>query len=144
MKTFKAYQVHPNIPESLAFLEELSRNMWWCWDKDAIELFRRINPKKWAKSGRNPIYFFTKIPQNRFEELAEDEGYLAHLERVRDEFSKRVLEMPENEGLSVTGSETIAYFSMEFGIHESLPFFAGGWVFWPAITSRRHRTRDFR
>ena len=62
MKTFKAYQVHPNIPENLAFLEELSRNMWWCWDKDAIELFRRINPRKWAEAGRNPIFFFTKIP----------------------------------------------------------------------------------
>lgn len=126
MKTFKAYQVHPNIPESLAFLEELSRNMWWCWDKDAIELFRRINPKKWAKSGRNPIFFFTKIPQNRFEELAEDEGYLAHLQRVRDEYRKRVLDRPENIGLPVAAPETIAYFSMEFGIHESLPFFAGG------------------
>jgi len=126
MKSFKAYQVHPNIPEKLSFLEELSRNMWWCWEKDAIELFRRINPKKWAKAGRNPLYFFTKISQNRFEELAEDDGYLAHLKRVRDEYQKRVLKTPETGGLPVAVPETIAYFSMEFGIHESLPFFAGG------------------
>ena len=126
MKTFKAYQVHPNIPENLAFLEELSRNMWWCWDKDAIELFRRINPRSWAEAGRNPIFFFTKIPQERFEELGRDDGYLAHLNRVRDEYQKRVLDLPENKNLKVKPPETIAYFSMEFGIHESLPFFAGG------------------
>jgi starch phosphorylase len=100
--------------------------MWWCWSKDAIELFRRIDPKKWAEAGRNPIYFFTKIPQERFEELAEDDGYLAHLDRVRDEYRKRVLGAAPNENLKVAAPETIAYFSMEFGIHESLPFFAGG------------------
>ena len=126
MRNFKAFQVHPNIPANLAFLEELSRNMWWCWEKDAIELFRRIDPKKWAEAGRNPIYFFTRIPQRRFEELAEDEGYLAHLGRVRDEYQKRVLAAPETNGVPVQAPETIAYFSMEFGIHESLPFFAGG------------------
>jgi starch phosphorylase len=106
MKNFQTYQVYPNIPKNLSFLEVLSRNMWWCWNKDAIELFRRIDPPLWGESGRNPIVFLSKIPQSRFEKLAKDKGYLAE---------------------SVFGpQETIAYFSMEFGIHESLPLFAGG------------------
>jgi starch phosphorylase len=126
MKSFKAYQVHPNIPDNLSFLEELSRNMWWCWSKDAIELFRRIDPKKWAEAGRNPIYFFTRIRQERFEELAKDDGYLAHLDRVREEYRARVLQTAETGNLKIAAPDTIAYFSMEFGIHESLPFFAGG------------------
>jgi len=55
MKNFQTYQVFPNIPLSLEFLEELSRNLWWCWNKDAIELFRRIDPALWVACERNPI-----------------------------------------------------------------------------------------
>ena len=126
MKNFQTYQVHPNIPENLAFLELLSRNMWWCWKKDAIELYRRIDPPRWVESGRNPIAFLAKIPQNRFEQLAKDDGYLAHLDRVRESFQNLVLDPVIENGVLVTHGETVAYFSMEFGLHESLPLFAGG------------------
>jgi len=126
MKNFQTYQVYPNIPKKLEFLEVLSRNMWWCWKKDAIELFRRIDPSLWVESGRNPIAFLSKIPQRRFVSLAKDDGYLAHLEGVKEQFKSRVLD-PVNQPNSSYGSQdTIAYFSMEFGIHESLPLFAGG------------------
>ena len=126
MKNFQTYQVYPNIPDSLSFLETLSRNMWWCWQKDAIELFRRIDPPLWVDSARNPIAFLARLPQDRFEQLAADDGYLTHLERVKANFEKLVL-APADPGQSAFGSqETVAYFSMEFGIHESLPLFAGG------------------
>jgi starch phosphorylase len=126
MKTFQTYQVYPNIPENLTFLEALSRNMWWCWKKNAIELFRRIDPPLWTESGRNPIDFLSKISQNRFEKLAEDEGYLAHLERVKEQFQSSVLDPMDRTESPFGPQDTIAYFSMEFGIHESLPLFAGG------------------
>jgi hypothetical protein len=71
----------PDIPEPLSFLETLSRNLWWSWNQNAIELFRRINPRLWDASGRNPIVFATHIPQERFEELAHDDSYLAHWSR---------------------------------------------------------------
>jgi starch phosphorylase len=126
MKNFQTYQVFPNIPLSLEFLEELSRNLWWCWKKDAIELFRRIDPARWEACERNPIAFLANIPQNRFEELAEDEGYLDLLARVKKEFHNRVLEPVDQDENPYQPGDTIAYFSMEFGIHESLPLFAGG------------------
>jgi starch phosphorylase len=126
MKNFQIYQVHPNIPENLAFLEILSRNMWWCWKKDAIELFRRIDPPRWVESSRNPIAFLAKIPQNRFEQLAKDDGYLAHLDRVKEMYQSLVLDPVNGNPLPFQPGETIAYFSMEFGLHESLPLFAGG------------------
>jgi len=126
MKNFQTYQVFPNIPDSLSFLETLSRNLWWCWQKDAIELFRRIDPSLWVASARNPIAFLARLPQERFEQLAADEGYLTHLQRVRANFEKLVL-APLDRGQSAFGpQEVVAYFSMEFGIHESLPLFAGG------------------
>jgi len=126
MKNFQTYQVHPNIPENLAFLEILSRNMWWCWKRDAIELFRRMDPPHWAQSGRNPITFLAKISQTRFEQLAEDDGYLAHLNRVREAFQNLVINAGNGNNPPPNPGETVAYFSMEFGLHESLPLFAGG------------------
>ncbi len=126
MKNFQTFQVHPNIPSNLAFLEALSRNMWWCWKKDAIELFRRIDPPRWVESGRNPIAFLAKIPQRRFEQLARDDGYLSHIERVKNEFQNWVLNPTNGQQRPFNENETVAYFSMEFGLHESLPLFAGG------------------
>ena len=126
MKNFHTYQVYPNIPENLAFLEVLSRNMWWCWEKEAIELFRRIDPPLWVESGRNPIAFLSKISQNRFEKLAKDDGYLAHMEGVKEQFQSHVLDPVDRTDSPFGPRDTIAYFSMEFGIHESLRLFAGG------------------
>ena len=126
MKNFQTFQVVPRIPKPLQFLETLSQNMWWCWNKDAIELFRRMDPALWVEAGRNPIIFLSKISQRRFEKLAKDKGYLAHLKGVQEQFQSRVLGSVDRVKMSMGPGETIAYFSMEFGIHESLPLFAGG------------------
>jgi starch phosphorylase len=126
MKNFQTYQVYPNIPSTLEFLEVLSQNMWWCWKKDAIELFRRIDPPLWVESGRNPIAFLSEIPQRRLVKLAKDDGYLAHLKGVKEHFKSRVLDPIKGSNAYFGPEDTIAYFSMEFGIHESLPLFAGG------------------
>jgi len=125
MRSIQTFQVFPHIPEPLAFLETLSRNMWWSWNQNAIELFRRVNPPLWEASGRNPIVFATLIPQERFEELAVDDSYLAHLDQVRRRYENRVLNQTDGESPWDQG-ELVAYFSMEFGIHETLPLFAGG------------------
>ncbi|MBT8339786.1 MAG: alpha-glucan family phosphorylase, partial [Desulfatitalea sp.] len=125
MKHVLAYQVFPKLPASLSFLGVLSRNMWWSWKPDAIELFRRVDPRLWEQSGRNPIVFATQVSQDRLRKLSEDDSFLAHLDRVRQQFKERVLATP-GMAQNPYGDARIAYFSMEFGIHESLPLFAGG------------------
>ena len=89
--------------------------MWWSWKKDAIELFRRIDPPRWVESRRNPIAFLAKIPQKRFEQLTEDDGYLAHLNRVKEAYQNLFLDPVNDNKLLFQPGETIAYFSMEFG-----------------------------
>jgi len=126
MRNYKSYQVQPNIPTNLTFLESLSRNMWWCWTRDAVELFRRIDPRLWAECGRNPIPFLTRVPQARLEKLSKDASYIGHLERVRGLYEKRVHQPEIKLDIPFAPGEHIAYFSMEFGVHESLPLFAGG------------------
>ena len=126
MKHIQSFQVFPKLPGSLSFLGVLTRNMWWSWKSDAIELFRRIDPRLWEESGRNPIVFATKVPQERLQKLAGDDSFLAHLDRVKLKFKERVLS-PAWDSHTLFGEDTrICYFSMEFGIHESLPIFAGG------------------
>ncbi len=125
MRQLQTFQVFPDIPDSLTFMETLLRNLWWCWNRDAVELFRRVDPKLWEASGRNPIAFATSIPQERWEELSHDDSYLAHVARVKELYERQIDgktngESPWNKG------EIVAYFSMEFGIHETLPLFAGG------------------
>lgn len=126
MSYLQTYQVFPRTPEPLLFMEQLSRNLWWCWQKDAMELYRRIDPKGWEESKQNPILFSTYVSQNRLEELASNPSFLAHQDRVRQRFERHALPRNTRHRILFGETGTIAYFSMEFGVHESLPLFAGG------------------
>ncbi len=126
MTHIQTFQVFPAIPEPLSFLQVLARNLWWCWHIDAIELFRRINPRLWEQSGRNPIVFSTLIPQKQLEDLSKDESFLAHQQRVKESFVGQVLGPVDQADSPYREQDKIAYFSMEFGLHESVSLFAGG------------------
>lgn len=126
MRDMQIYKVYPAIPESLAFLGDLARNLWWCWNDDAIDLFRRIHPGLWEKVGKNPVVFLARISTHRYEALSRDESFLGHLGRVKTRFETMSSEISRVPDLTLESGETVAYFSMEFGLHESLPFFAGG------------------
>ena len=126
MNRIQTYQIYPTIPHSISFLEVLSRNLWWCWKPDAIELFRRIDPRLWESSGRNPVVLFANVSQKRLKEMSEDDSFLAHLHRVESWFEKRVAYPVDVGNTPYKQENAIAYFSMEFGLHESIPLFAGG------------------
>ncbi|MEJ2655710.1 MAG: alpha-glucan family phosphorylase [Desulfobacterales bacterium] len=126
MSHIQTFQVFPAVPEPLSFLQVLARNLWWCWRLDAIELFRRINPRLWEQSGRNPIVFSTLIPQKQLEKLAKDKSFLAHQQRVKERFVMEVSNPVDFSNTPYGQNGTIAYFSMEYGIHESVPISAGG------------------
>lgn len=124
MNRIQLFNVAPSIPQRLAFLERLSRNLWWCWNSDAIELFRRINPQKWRESWHNPLLFLGQVPQERLESLAADEGFVSHIKQVEARFKRDV---QEDACLDSTLSHRkVAYFSLEFGMHESVRVYSGG------------------
>ncbi len=126
MYDLKIFRVFPKVPEPLAFLETLSRNLWWSYEPEAKELFRRVDPRLWASCGRNPLSFLAAVDQSKLERLAEDEGFIGQMDVVQEQFIHRV-ELPVDRGNQPFGDkETIAYLSMEFGLHESIPLFAGG------------------
>lgn len=119
------FNVEPAVPPELQFLETLSYNMWWCWNSEAIELFRRINPQLWRECGHNPRDLLSRVPQGRFEMLAQDEGYLSHQKLVMEKFRASVTDAcaAKKEKLA---SGCTAYFSLEYGIHESIRTYSGG------------------
>jgi len=126
MKKIQTFQVYPKVPQPLTFIETLTQNLWWSWNLDAIELFRRVSPGLWNESGRNPIVFSTMQSQKRLEELSKDESFLAHMKQVEEEFEHHVICKRDYSVTPFGKAGKVAYLSMEFGIHESLPLFAGG------------------
>lgn len=121
MKNIQLFNVSPALPEKLAFLETLARNMWWCWNVDATDLFRHINPKIWKQSKSNPLKFLGLVPQKRLETLAGDDGFLSRLAKVEKRFVNSAQIQKDK-----VGKQRIAYFSLEFGIHESVKIYSGG------------------
>ncbi|MDD3886255.1 MAG: alpha-glucan family phosphorylase [Victivallaceae bacterium] len=117
---FQLYNVGPRIPDELKFLEQLSNNVWWCWHPLAIELFMRVNPNLWRELTGNAKEFLRRVPQSRLEELARDTSFVRQLKSVQVEFERQISEKDD------VAKRTIAYFSLEFGIHESIPIFSGG------------------
>ena len=114
------YNVAPRLPESLNFLEKLADNIWWCWHADAVDLFTRIDHNLWREVGGNAKAFLRHVSPDVLEELAGDSGYLQQIENVRSAFEKDISSAVDNR------SREVAYFSLEYGIHESIPIFSGG------------------
>ncbi len=121
MKNIHLFTVCPAIPEKLAFLETLSRNLWWCWDDAAADLFRRIDSHEWKNVDYNPIRLLANVPQKRLEALTEEDAFLAHLEKIRGRFKEYGLGSRTD-----ISKQSIAYFSLEFGIHETVRIYSGG------------------
>lgn len=122
MHNIKLFSVAPSIPPKIAFLETLARNLWWCWNFDAIEIFRRIQPQLWKETGSNPLEFLNRLPQKKLEDLAAEEGFVSHLAQVKERFDED-MKVGRNGKSNGRG---VAYFSLEYGIHESIRLYSGG------------------
>src|SRR3954447_12237923 len=124
--TIRTFQVFADLPPALQPLLELARNFWWMWHPDGIELFRRLDRDLWEQVYHNPVKLLGAIDQTKLMMASKDESYLAHLARVHGAFRKH-LEEPGwfNETYGQTSNLKVAYFSAEFGVHESLPIYSG-------------------
>jgi phosphorylase/glycogen(starch) synthase len=116
---WKRVLVHQNLPENLQALNELSKNLWWCWSQDAIELFESIDPKLWKETSENPVDLLERIPFDKLDKLQNDKSFVSRLNEVYAKLTSYMAEKPK-EG------PTVAYFSMEFGLHDSLKIYSGG------------------
>jgi starch phosphorylase len=118
-----------DLPRRLRRLPDLAYNLWWTWNRDAETVFRRIDPETWEAAAHNPVTFLRKVPRSAFTSATRDLGYLEHYDEVVESFDGYMSSGPEawyprNHAERMTSP--IGYFSTEFGLHESLPIYAGG------------------
>jgi len=127
MPKIRNFTVLPALPEPLKKLEVIAKNMYWSWEPEFIDLFKRIDSNLWRASRYNPVKLLGSVSQEHLESLAENKGFLYELERVASKL-ETYLESPTwFEKYGEESSEPfIAYFSAEFGLHESVPIYSGG------------------
>ncbi|MDD4177663.1 MAG: alpha-glucan family phosphorylase [Bacteroidales bacterium] len=117
---WKRVTIEPSIPEKLKGLQELSRNLWWSWNYKAAELFESINPVLWKEFDHNPIVQLDSLNIYEWEKLEKDQDFLQRYHETYDKF-KKYLDESKNKP-----AKQIAYFSMEYGLHQSLKLYSGG------------------
>ncbi len=81
-RPLRTFTVLPHLPERLQGLHQLAYNLWWCWNHDAISLFRRIDEDLFVQLEHSPVKLLAQVGQDRLEQLAHDDGFLAHMDRV--------------------------------------------------------------
>lgn len=127
MKKIQRYTVLPNIPPQLKPVLKIAYNLWWTWTPEAIDLFRWVDNDIWEECNHNPIAMLGKISPTRYDELVKDEAFLRHMEQVNEDL-ETYLNHPtwfdKKHQDSFQGK--IAYFSFEYGLHESLSLYSGG------------------
>jgi starch phosphorylase len=145
MRPIRTFNVSPSLPAHLEPLRKLAYNLHWDWNSETKELFRRLDSDLWESSRHNPVLMLGTISQQRLQEVAEDEGFLAQMDRASRQLDEYLVERTWyrkhrkwNPAIEVTSPaapdylstdyfrECYAYFSAEFGLADCLPIYSGG------------------
>ena len=117
---WKKMIIHSDLPSRLKFLDEISNNLWWCWNYEAIEMFEYINPQLWERCEKNPIALLKMVTTDRLKELEKDTSFIEKFDRVYNSF-KAYMNAPKRTDMPLVG-----YFSMEYGLTDNLKIYSGG------------------
>jgi starch phosphorylase len=119
---------HFRLPEKLDRLSELAYNLWWTWNPESQRLFSYMDKVLWERAYHNPVMFLRKVERARLNAAMGNHDYMDYYARIFRSFDA-YMTAPET-WFSRTYPELrhrpVAYFSMEFGLHETLPIYAGG------------------
>jgi len=124
----KEFPNHYHFPERINRLGELAYNLWWAWNSGGMRIFLQLDRRLWENVHHNPIAFLHQIESDKLEAAAKDAYYLEEYDGIM-----RIFDAYMNEPNTWFAREypqlkdrQMAYFSFEFGLHESMPFYAGG------------------
>jgi starch phosphorylase len=121
-------EIRPVLPERLQRLEDLANDLYYSWDRGVRRLFRHLDEKTWIACRSNPKVFLRRIAQEKLEEAAHDPIFLADYRGILSSYDTYMQERPliDVESKFDMQRDLIAYFSAEFGFHQSVPIYAGG------------------
>jgi len=118
----------PHIPDRISGLGNLAYNLWWSWNPPARMLFKSLDRQAWKESVHNPVKMLKEMPAEILERAAGNSHYLLHYDEVMSNFRNYLASdiCWFTENISAGACLPVAYFSAEYGLHHSLPFYAGG------------------
>ena len=121
-------QEFPNLPDRLLGLGEMAENLWWSWHPAARMVFKSLNRQVWKENRHNPDKTLKELSPEMLQAAAKDADFLRHYDLVLSQFHKYLKKGVCSKLSKVCDFDTpaIAYFSAEYGLHHSLPFYAGG------------------
>src|SRR5712671_1330009 len=116
------------LNELVAGLGKLSRNLWWCWDQEAQDLFQELSPRAWQDLYHNAAAVLREVSDYELRVRLQDSGFAGRVRSVLDDFHAYLAEKKTwcHQHAPELHQNPVAYFSAEFGFHESLPIAAGG------------------
>jgi glycogen phosphorylase len=126
MKPVSTFVVSPTMPQSLEPLKELAYNYWWCWNAEAAELFRRVDPRLWTEVHHNPVALLSSLSHDVLEQLTRRSEFMGQLREVHAAFRTYMDDRRRHTIAESRPASYIAYFCAEFGIHESFSSYSGG------------------
>jgi starch phosphorylase len=130
MQPIHTYNVVPKLPAVLEPLREMVFNLWWTWQPDARRLFRDLDKVLWDRTNHNPLRMLQLCEQHRLEEVAANDDFRREMDRVHTQFKAYTKDAETygklRKGTPLNAKNPVAYFSAEFGFHESFPNYSGG------------------
>ena len=112
--------VKSTLPEELKCLDEIAHNLWWVWNYEARDLFRDLDPELYHDVKHNPVLLLERLSFARKEEIVKDKALMKRIKSVYELFKAYINVEPDKNRPSV------AYFSMEYGMHSALKIYSGG------------------
>lgn len=128
MSHFRKITVRNEVPEELKELKDFSYNLWWGWQPKALGLFRQLGGKLWYDVEHNPLRLIKNMPQQDLNEKANDAAFVEPFHQVMNDFNHYMTRKDTwfNKTYPKEKDFQVAYFSAEFGVHESVPVYSGG------------------
>ena len=117
---WKELIVRSSLPEGLKCLDEIAHNLWWVWNYEARDLFRDLDPELYHDVKHNPVLLLERLSLPRKEEIVKDKALMKRIHEVYKLFRAYMDVEPDKKRPSV------AYFSMEYGMHSALKIYSGG------------------
>ena len=128
MYIFNRITVNPQLPKRIGELLDIANNLWWSWNSEFLRLFKEIDLDLWENVGKNPVKFLKLVSQERLENVAKNEEFLAKYDEVVQHFNSymNTTETWFSKNYPNNTNDLIAYFSAEYGIDEIIPIYSGG------------------
>jgi glycogen phosphorylase len=116
------------LPKRILGLNDLANNLWWSWNHDARELFKSLDRPLWKATVHNPVRLLREIPPFRLVAATDDPAFIDKYDSVMSSFKEYTSDKQSwvHDKFPQLEKHTIAYFSMEFALHNSIPLYAGG------------------